>query len=1147
MKLTNGWRIACFLLVALLVTPGAFAQSITGSVVGTVVDTSEAVVPGASVTLTQQATGAERKAETSELGRFVFSSVQPGAYTLSIEAEGFKRLELSNINLTAAETLPLGNIALEVGVVTESVQVTSQGIMVQTQTAERAGVLTGSQVENLAIRGRNVLSLLSLLPGVVSVSEPEALDHGWNINVLGNRRNTTNVSLDGATLNAYGNQFNTVVNVSMDAVAEVKVLMSNYQAEYGRLSGANVHMVAKSGTRDFHGLFSYWKRHEQFNANEFFNNRLGRDKPRYRYNTWNYNIGGPVYIPGKFNTNKDKLFFFWSQEFWPLTTTSAITTRTMPTALERIGDFSQSVDVNNKLVVVKDPTTGQPFPGNVVPSARINRSGQALLNAFPEPNFFDRSVSKGNYNYVFQSEQDSPKRTETLKLDSNLTSNDIISFNYTYRTNEQKGDFGVGPGNNFPSVVVNNKNAGKAVIGRYQKIISPAMVNELNLGYSDRPWNHEVDPDTLKLVQRSHWGFDAGQFHPDNNPLDILPNATFGGIVGAASHSLMGRFPLETSHRIFTLSNNLTKTFSNHIVKAGFYADRTWGKNHGSGNTFNGAFDFARNVNNPLDTNYAYTNAVLGVYNSYTEPSTRPIPEAIVSNIEWFVQDNWRVSNRLTLDLGRRFYWLPHAFAADGRTSGFSPAAYDPANAVQLIQPTKVGGKRVGVHPVTGEIYPVTFIGAMAPGVGEPANGMISPVTDSSVPGSLMEDRGVHFGPRFGFAYDAFGNGRTAIRGGFGMFYNRMAGGMIFFPMNYQPPMVETPILYFGRMDNLLESSGVLFPTNVIGLDRQGKIPTVMNYSFSIQQDIGFGTVVDIGYVGSLGRRLLWQRNVNETPFGTNFQPENIDPTTNKPYPTTFLRPYIGYNNVNVREPGSSSNYHSLQVTANRRFAHGIEFGAAWTWSKTMDYNDTDDAGVSSLVPVRVWNYGLAGFDRTHVFKVNWLWDIPNSGFRNPVLKGIFNNWQFSGIASFISGQPLGVGYSTVSAVDITGSTHGSRIVVLDNPVLPKSERTFDRYFRTDVFALPAVGTIGNSAKNILRGPGVNNWDTALYKSFPIREAMRLQFRWELYNAFNHTQFAGVNTGARFDNQGNQVNALLGQITSARDARKMQFALRFTF
>ena len=251
---------------------------------------------------------------------------------------------------------------------------------------------------------------------------------------------------------------------------------------------------------------------------------------------------------------------------------------------------------------------------------------------------------------------------------------------------------------------------------------------------------------------------------------------------------------------------------------------------------------------------------------------------------------------------------------------------------------------------------------------------------------------------------------------------------------------------------------------------------------------------------------------------------------------------------MDLIEQASSSNYHSLQVTANRRFARSVQFGFAWTWSKAMDFNDTDTAVISSLFSPRLRNYGLAAFDRTHVVKVNYLWDLPKTHMRSAIARNILNGWEFSGITTFSSGQPLPVGFATTVATDISGSTtDAARISVIGDPVLPKGERTFSRNFRTDVFRLPAVGTIGNAGKTLIRGPGVNNWDAGVFRSFAIKERARVQFRWELYNTFNHTQFDGLDTTARFDPQGNQVNARLGEFTSAAAARIMQFNLRVIF
>ncbi|MEZ5356257.1 MAG: hypothetical protein R2762_26785 [Bryobacteraceae bacterium] len=536
------------------------------------------------------------------------------------------------------------------------------------------------------------------------------------------------------------------------------------------------------------------------------------------------------------------------------------------------------------------------------------------------------------------------------------------------------------------------------------------------------------------------------------------------------------------------------------------------------------------------------------MFNQYDEPTGRPFPLNIASNTEWFVQDTWRANRRLSVDSGMRLYWLPQSTVGDDRMSGFWLPAYEASDAVSLIEPFRQGTARVGRNPNTGEILPATLIGAIAPGRGNPANGMISPVTDPSVPPSLMNNPSILFGPRAGLAWDPTGSGKTSVRGGFGMFYNRMSHGVVLTDFTTQPPLVNRPTIFFGTMPGLLSSSGVLFPANTIGLDRNAKTPAVMNFSLSVQRDLGWNTIFDIGYAGSVGRHLLWTRNLNPIPFGSNFLASNVDTTTNRPLPPAFLRPLQGWGDVVLREPASSSNYHSMQTQINRRFARGLQFGASYTWSKSLDYNSDDGNLVSALVPVRIWNYGLSSFDRTHVVKLNWLYDLPKVSTSNPFVKAIANDWQFSGIATVSGGQPLGVGFSTVTAVDITGSpTDGARIDVLSNPVLPRGDRTFYRYFNTDAFGLPAAGTYGTAARTVIRGPGIHNWDLTAFKNFIIKERVHTQFRAEFYNAFNHTQWSGLSTAARFDAQGRQVNAQFGQVTSTRPGRRIQLALRLSF
>lgn len=1135
---------ACSLLLAAWLP----AQTITGSISGTVTDQSSLPIQGATVVLTHTTTGAQRETSTDIRGDFLFSALPPGQYALSVRQQGFKTLERSGITLTASERLSVGQMMLQLGEVAERLTVTAEGAVVQTASAERAGVITAAQVDSIPIKGRNITSLVQLLPGVVLLADSDLLSRTFSFSVQGNNTQFNQVTLDGVAISQQDVQTPTV---SQDAIAEVKVLLTNYQAEYGRLSGANVQLVSKSGTREFHGSAAYYKRHEQWNANNFFDNRLGRPIPIYRYNTWNYTLGGPVFVPNKFNRNREKLFFFWSQERWPLKTSDAAAQRTVPTELERAGDFSQSLDLNGALIVITDPTNRQPFPGNRIPAARLDPNGVALLKVFPLPNFFDRSISRGTYNYVFQASRTNPLSTQTLKLDYNINSNNLLFGTYTWSTEERTGAMGMGGFNvsNWPQMSRTTKRNGRALTLRYQRIFSPRLVNETTAGFTDFPERDVVPDSELKRNQRDQIGYRLSQFVPAANPLNLIPAAIFGGVPNAANLAVERRLPQAAHQGIATIVNNISYSPSSHLIKAGLYIDRSW-RNSFNPSNFNGLFDFSRDASNPLDTGYAYANAALGVFSTYTETSSRIWYRLRSLNVEWFVQDTWKATRRLTLDLGVRFYLIRPQYDAADQVSGFLAERFDRSKQVELLWPARVGNVRVAQNRLTGATFPAALIGAVVPGIGDPDNGLVVPAKDPSVPRAFAGDPGVRPAPRVGFALDPFGKGKTAIRGGFGLFYaydqerqtTRIIG---------QAPLVQNPIVYYGSLATLLDSTGSIFPPSVTTRDLTSDLPTTMNFSFSIQQNVGAGIIVDVGYVGSLGRHLWRLRDINWIPFGANFRPENQDPSNpGRPLPPSFLRPYVGFSDLPLIEYHATSNYHSMQVNVNRRLRRGLQLGAAWTWSKAMDYGQGSDQNprtVSSQLPAR-WFYSLADTDRTHILKLNWVWDLPKIPVGGKAWDLALNGWQISGIASFISGRPTGVSWSTTYAVDITGTPSDSaRIVVTDKPVLPKSERTFQRNFRTEVFRVPAVGTVGNAARTLLRHPGVNNWDLMVAKNLAITEGVRIQLRCELYNAFNHTQFSSFDTSARFDAQGNQVNANFGAFTAASPPRLVQLAVRLAF
>ena len=1144
-------RIVAVTLFAIGTAGITWAQYSTGSIAGTVEDPSGLVIPGASVTAVHVSTDLSRKTTTNKQGAFTFNSMQPGSYTITFSAHGFKTQQVKHLVLTTGETLAVPPVRLAVGTVTQTVTTYANGAQLQTTTSGRSELISSSQIQNLVVRGRNFTDLTSLLPGVIDTTKSQDISSVPAIYVNGSRATSNAIFIDGVPANDNGNGQMMKDMVSQDAISEVQVETTNYQAQYGRQSGSNIIAVTKSGTKEFHGLLSYFNRNEAYNANNYFNNLNGIRRPIYRYNTITYNIGGPITIPRIFNTRRDKLFFFWNQEFWP-TTKNVSGELTVPTALERQGDFSQSIQPSGTLYQVTNPFNhNAPFPGNKIPSGELDPNGVAILNLFPLPNFTNRAISKGDYNYVFNVPISTPLRTEALRIDYNLSQNNTISGTYNHFNDTNTGSVGATANNfNWPEMIDTYVTDSKAATLRWLHIFTPAMLNEFHFGFLKQPAAQTYSKSQLPLIQRSSTGISLGQLFPSANPLGIIPNATFGGVPKDATIAVDGRFPLYNRYYDYTWLDDFSYTRGSHNFKAGIYEELYQRIQKVIGPIFNGAFDFQNNKTNPLNTGYAYANAALGTFYSYKESNIPGFQHLVGNDFEAYIQDNWRVTPRLAFDYGLRMYYIPPYTDALNQISGFVARQYDPADAVELIQPADVGGKRVGIDPSTGNQYPAIDIGAISPSTGNSSNGMVTALNKVGVPRSLQPSAGVTLGPRFGFAYDVFGNGKTAIRGGFGVFQSRQRETPYFDNLTAQPPFAKEPEVFYGQLSSLVSSENLLFPSNVYGPDVAGHMPMAMNYSLAVQQKVGFDTIVDVAYVGSLGRHLPSFLDINAEPIGADFLPANQDPTKpGSPLPSSFYRPFIGYNAIYQLSNELTSNYNSLQVSAQRRFVRNFNFGVAYTWSKTMDYGDTGAATYTRVVPVRAYNYSLAAFDVPQILEINYLYALPKSHWSNFIARNVLSNWQISGIDSFQSGTPNGVTITTTTGEDITGTVSvAPRAVLTGNPNLSRGQRTFARYFNTSVIQLPKVGTYGNAPRLFVRGPGVNDWDLALVKIIPLHDGVSLQLRGEAYNAFNHTQFSTIDTTTIFNpTTGAQTNGEFGQVTAARDPRQLQLAARITF
>lgn len=1143
-----------------LMAAAAVAQTVTGTVSGSVVDNSGAVLVAADVKLTSDSTGVARTARTNETGSFIFAAVPPGGYSMTVEVTGFRPARRSGITVTANERVAVGAIELQVGQLTETVEVVAQAATVNVESSENTAMLSSKQMDTMLARGRDVVNLLRILPGVAQNTEgPQSLGERFGTalpNIAGTRGTWMTTTLDGQV----GSDPHIVGTfngaTSIDAIAEVKVVLNTYSAEYGRNSGPTINLVTKSGGREFHGTAYWYKRHEMFNANDFFNNRSGLGKPVYRFGNLGATIGGPVFIPGKFNSNREKLFFFYSEEHWRIRLPDAVTRLTMPTELERRGDFSQTVDQNNRRVDIRDPMSGQLFPGNIIPANRINRNGQGLLNVLPLPNQLNRALTAGAFNYEFQNVQEVPKVGHLLKLDWHPTQRDIVTIRpRTWRSDTRAfgGLAGFMPGGNprWPMSRHRYLFTEQSANAAWTRTLNAATVNEINTGFRGlKEIGHPETEDEFKGALRSTYGITLGQFNPEINPYNFVPEMSFGGIPSPPNLAIDRRTPIDAGDSRFHFSDNLSWVRGSHTTKFGVYVERNWTSEGSRGTSFMGSFDFGRDVNNPGDTNWAFSNALIGNFRQYAEANSRTRGLGYNTLIEWFAQDTWKVTRRLTLNYGVRFSWFTPWFLREGEGAGFATARYDPAKSPVLYQPAMNGSRRMAVNPVTGEFAPQVYIGAFVPGSGDPFNGMVLG-TDETYPRGFVNQRPIQVAPRFGFAYDVFGNGKTAVRGGFGISKQAMPNvGDYTSNMALNPPVQQRPVIFYGNMDTFLSLGGVSFPNNVNSWDPNAVTPSVYNYSFGIQQNIGFNTVLDVSYVGNVGRHLMQSVNLNTLPYGERFRPENADPTNPRvALPDNMLRPIPGYGNVSYVENSGTSNYNSLQVTANRRFAAGIQFGLAYTWSKAMGLSAGETGGIARWNDRRVWNYGILGFDQTHMAVINYTWDLPKPARdANPVLRHVLGNWQLSGITTFASGTPRGIGMSLTDNTDLVGGGDGVRPVVIDTVPLPSSERTFSRWFNTAAVARPARGDRGNAAPNLFRGPGVNNWDLNIMKRIPVAGEQRFfRIRGEFYNAFNHAQFSGVDNTARFDPTGRQVNGRFGEFTSTRSPRIIQVSLSFHF
>jgi len=1149
-------RTKSFLLAALLAVSFATAvsaQNISSTVKGTVHDTSGGVIPNAQCTLTNQATSFHATINTSADGSFVFLDVLAGSYELAIKAAGFKVLRMQDIVVTSSEFHALNDIILSVGETTESVTVAETAPPVQTVSGERSDLVGATALSEIAVKGRDFLSYMQTLPGVIDTSYQSRDASGRNemggIHMNGARDTQALMLIDGTPVMDSGNN-NIPEESTMDSIEEVKILTNAYQAEYGRNAGGMVSVITKSGSDKFHGSAYEYYRNEELNANTFFNNTTGTPRGPYRYRITGYTLGGPLLIP-KATALRHKLYFFFGHEMLGSKVLFSPEYVTMPTALERAGDFSQSYNNAGALIAIKDPTTGIAYPGNKIPQSQFSALGLNMLNFYPLPNFSDpRPGYKYSDNYQATYSGSWPRTQEVGRLDYNLSAKTQLYFRVMNDASLENSGWGnwVNGSVNYDLTPVAWNRPAHMYGGHLTQTFSATLVDEFMV---QKTYNSVIiNPIDASAVQRSKMG-NPPQLFVNNVPSENwIPSVSFGGTPSnTVNSSLSNSLPEALPCDAIIVTNNLSKVWGKHQLKVGIYGERNR-KIQPAAAAFRGSFSFAVDSNNPYNAGDGFANALLGDFDTYTEAQFNPLGNYFFWNVEWFAQDNWRVTSKLTLDFGLRFTHMPPTIDRNHNVAAMDTSLYSIANAPLLYRPALNGSnQRVAQNPLTGAFAPASYIGLFVPGAGNSADGSFVAGVNGNPPG-LITTNYLEYGPRFGFAYDVFGDGKTAVRGGFGMFTDRVQGNEIY-NTSGNPPVNYTPVQYYGNLSNYAQSAGVIGPSSLTEWFGHQKMPEVMNFNLGVQQQVG-AWVADISYVGMLSRHLLETYNLNPIPLYAHFNPANRDTTTaSSPLPDNFLRPYLGYSTITDEMFGASTNFNSLQAAIRRRLTKGLQVSASYTFSKALGVAGADGDGLSSYLPARERNYGPLAFNRTQSFVFSYVYELPQAGTKLGVrpAKWVLDNWELSGVTTFQTGAPVTPGFNTQPSTDISGSSDSARINVVGNPNLSTSQRTFYQEFNTAAFALPAVGTLGNGGTNFLYGPGVNNWDLSVTKQFPVfSESRRLSFRGEFYNAFNHTQFSGWNTTATFSPTGQLLsNTPFGQANAARLPRYVELSARFVF
>lgn len=1124
---------ALCLLASITLALPAMAQVSTSEISGVVRDTSTAAVAGVTVQAVNEQTSVARTTQTNAEGLYVISNLPPSQYRVQIEHTGFKAFKREHIVLNAGDRRDI-SAALEIGSVSDVVTVNASGEQVETESGTVGRLVDGAQIRELALNGRNLIQLAMLMPGVATTTDQ--FDRGGiatgsvaNFNFNGTRGTSTSVTVDGGTNQDSGNITGQTNNVSVEFVQEVKVASSAYSAEYGRYGGAQINYTTRSGTDQFHGgLFEFF-RNDKLNARSFFAPQV----EKLRLNQFGWNLGGPLKLPGLSKNGDKKLFFFVGQEY--RRRIDGETRRaTLPTHAEREGIISTAniLRYPSNFPVeslrgqqIMDPSRGtpqNPMGLNILPRQYMTENGQAIMriwNAMEQQTiaYSDQAVAN---NATYQLANRDIRREDIARVDFHLSPRNQFNFRMLYDTGSGFNPYEMGTIPTFQAARTNtNPNFQLA----WTSVISSRTVNEAAVvsNYFDlyrAPSGDQRFPDTYGLTINELYGNETQTYG--------MPSIAIAGYTAISGARDERRSPVWD----FSFRDNFSHVVGKHNLKTGILAIRNR-KNEqvyfttGSV-TFNPSGNAYTTGNGLLDT-------LIGNYRQYSETNREKWARIRMTQIEGYIADTWRVRKNLTLDLGLRYSFMPPPFLIDNTASTFIPGYYDPATA-QLVIPS---GSQAG---------------QLQPGVGQPYNGIV--VAGDSFNGSKDTPsdpaaqnlfrglpRGFYgnqhkFSPRFGFAYDPFGKGTFSIRGGAAIYYDRMPNGAIS-ESGGNPPFVNTVTLFDGKFDELASGRNALFPVAVSGFRPDIQAPATYNWSFGFQKKLWFDSLLDVNYVSTQGRHLLRKPNINQVTPAVQY--------ANSALNINSLRPYQGYTNIAIWETSASSSYHGLQIGLTRRYSSNLTYSVAYTWSKVLTDASDNSTGVENLENYRA-ERSHATFDRNHILVFSYIYNLPRLSNQNAVVRNVFGGWQWSGVTQFQSG-----GWLSASINTPTGDRRPDRVgdvsyfdprqvqTLIGGNGQPVSGNFYFDPTPGRTFVAPDPTRFGNSAPNIIRGPGRHNWDMSVFKNFRPVESVNLQLRGEFFNVWNHTNFRNPNTSA--------ASRDYGTISDAGPPRLIQVALKLTF